>query len=225
MRILIAEDDRKMARILARGLRDAGHAVDLVGDGEEALLRARAGPYDALVLDLMLPGRDGLSVCRALREGGSELPVLMLTARDAVRDRVIGLDAGGDDYLVKPFAFEELLARLRSLSRRGGPTRGPELRHGELVLDPARRRVTLAEVPVELTPREFALLEVFLQHEGELITRTLLYERVWDEHYDGLSNLIDVYVGRLRRKLSRPGLPWPLRTVRGAGYVLDPPPG
>ena len=222
MRVLIAEDDAKMARILAQGLRDAGHAVDVVGNGDAALARASGGPYDALVLDLMLPGRDGVSVCRTLRESGSRLPVLMLTARDAVGDRVEGLDAGGDDYLVKPFAFEELLARLRSLSRRGGPARAPELRHGRVGLDPASRRVEVDGEPIELTPRELALLEVFLERPGELITRTVLLERVWDDRYDGLSNLVDVYVGRLRRKLGSAPRPWPLRTVRGAGYVLDP---
>ena len=181
MRVLIAEDDAKMARILAQGLRDAGHAVDVVADGDAALARASGGPYDALVLDLMLPGRDGLSVCRTLREAGSRLPVLMLTARDAVGDRVVGLDAGGDDYLVKPFAFEELLARLRSLSRRGGPAPPPALRPGRVALDPASRRVEVDGEPVELTPREIALLEVFLERPGELITRTVLLERVWDE--------------------------------------------
>mgnify|MGYP001381365974 CR=1 FL=1 len=211
-----------MARILAHGLKDAGHAVDVVGDGEAALIRASDGPYDALVLDLMLPGRDGLSVCRALRDAGSRVPVLMLTARDAVDDRVEGLDAGGDDYLVKPFAFEELLARLRSLSRRGGPARAPELRHGRVALDQASRRVELDAEPIELTPRELALLEVFLERPGELITRTVLLERVWDDSYDGMSNLVDVYIGRLRRKLGSARRPWPLRTVRGAGYVLDP---
>lgn len=211
-----------MARILAHGLKDAGHAVDVVGDGEAALIRASDGPYDVLVLDLMLPGRDGLSVCRALRETGSRVPVLMLTARDAVDDRVEGLDAGGDDYLVKPFAFEELLARLRSLGRRGGPARAPELRHGRVALDQASRRVELDGEPIELTPRELALLEVFLERPGELITRTVLLERVWDDSYDGLSNLVDVYIGRLRRKLGSARRPWPLRTVRGAGYVLDP---
>ncbi len=222
MRVLIAEDDRKMARILAQGLRDAGHAVDVVGDGDAALARATGGPYDALVLDLMLPGRDGLSVCRALRDAGSRLPVLMLTARDAVGDRVEGLDAGGDDYLIKPFAFEELLARLRSLSRRGGPDRAPELQHGRLTFDPASRRAELDGEPIELTTRELALLEVFLERPGELITRTVLLERVWDDRYDGLSNLVDVYIGRLRRKIGSARRPWPLRTVRGAGYVLDP---
>ena len=221
MRVLIAEDDAKMVRILAQGLRDAGHAVDVVCDGDSALSRASGGPYDALVLDLMLPGQDGLSVCRSLREAGSRLPVLMLTARDAVGDRVEGLDAGGDDYLVKPFAFEELLARLRSLGRRGGPLRPSRLRHGRVALDPASRRVEVDGEPVELTPREIALLEVFLERPGELITRTVLLERVWDDRYDGLSNLVDVYVGRLRRKLGSARRPWPLRTVRGAGYVLD----
>jgi DNA-binding response OmpR family regulator len=223
MRILIVEDDRKMARILVNGLRDAGHAVDGVTDGETALRRGLDGPYDAIVLDVMLPGRDGLSVCRGLREAGCETPVLLLTARDSVRDRVAGLDAGADDYLVKPFAFDELLARLRSLARRSGGHHQLELRHGELVLDPARRHVSLAGEPVELTAREISLLEAILERPGQMLTRTQLLERVWNEQYDGLSNVVDVYVGRLRRKLSQPGRAWPLRTVRGAGYVLDPP--
>lgn len=224
MRILIAEDDRKMARVIERGLREAGHAVDVAVDGDEALARARHGPYEALVLDVMLPGRDGISVCKELREDGSELPVLMLTARDDLDDRVAGLDSGADDYLTKPFSFDELLARLRSLSRRGGSRRSPLLTHGALVMNPAAHTVTLDGEAVELTLREMSLLEAFLERPGEVVTRTHLYERVWDEHYDGLSNVVDVYIGRLRRKLSRPHKPWPLRTLRGAGYILDPPP-
>ena len=225
MRILIAEDDRKMARVIERGLREAGHAVDVAVDGDEALARARHGPYEALVLDVMLPGRDGISVCRELREAGSELPVLMLTARDDLDDRVAGLDSGADDYLTKPFSFDELLARLRSLSRRGGSRRSPLLTHGEIVMDPASRTVTLGGQTLDLTLRETSLLEAFLERPGEVVTRTYLYERVWDEHYDGLSNVVDVYIGRLRRKLSRHKQPWPLRTLRGAGYILDPHPG
>lgn len=224
MRILIAEDDPKMARVIERGLREAGHAVDVATDGDEALARARHGPYEALVLDVMLPGRDGISVCRELREDGSELPVLMLTARDGLDDRVTGLDSGADDYLTKPFSFDELLARLRSLSRRGGSRRSPMLTHGNLVMDPAAHTVTLSGEAVELTLREMSLLEAFLERQGEVVTRTYLYERVWDEHYDGFSNVVDVYIGRLRRKLSRLHQPWPLRTLRGAGYILDPPP-
>ena len=222
MRILIAEDDHKMANVIQRGLREAGHAVDVSATGDEALTRARSGPYEVLVLDIMLPGRNGLDVCRELRSEGSDIPVLMLTARDDLDDRVAGLDAGADDYLTKPFAFDELLARLRSLSRRGGAQRAPILRHGDLAMDPAAHTTTLAGEPVELTIRELSLLEAFLERPGQVITRTYLYERVWDEHYDGLSNVVDVYIGRLRRKLSRPGRQWPLRTLRGAGYILDP---
>lgn len=221
MRVLVAEDDRKMAGVIERGLREAGHAVDLATDGNEALFRARSGPYEAMVLDVMLPGRDGLDVCRELRAAGSELPIIMLTARDALDDRVEGLDTGADDYLTKPFAFDELLARLRSLSRRGGSRRSPVLSCGDVVMDPAAHTVTLAGEAVELTVREMSLLEALLERPGQVITRTHLYERVWDEHYDGLSNVVDVYIGRLRRKLSRPGAPWPLRTLRGAGYILD----
>ena len=224
MRILIAEDDHKMANVIQRGLREAGHAVDVSATGDEALTRARSGPYEVLVLDIMLPGRNGLDVCRELRSEGSDIPVLMLTARDGLDDRVAGLDAGADDYLTKPFAFDELLARLRSLSRRGGAQRAPILRHGDLAMDPAAHTTTLAGEPVELTIRELSLLEAFLERPGQVITRTYLYERVWDEHYDGLSNVVDVYIGRLRRKLSPPGRQWPLRTLRGAGYILDPHP-
>ncbi|MFN8111353.1 MAG: response regulator transcription factor [Thermoleophilia bacterium] len=221
MRILLAEDDPKMARVLAIGLRDAGHAVDTVGDGDRAFESAVSGPYDLLILDVMLPGRDGITTCRDLRATGSRLPVLMLTARDSLQDRVGGLDAGADDYLTKPFAFEELLARLRSLGRRGGPTRRPTIRHGRVRLDPAKRIVEVDGSSVVLTAREFALLEVLLDRPGELVTRTQLIERVWDDRYDGLSNLVDVYIARLRRKLGSAERPWPLRTVRGAGYVLD----
>ncbi|MEZ5080180.1 MAG: response regulator transcription factor [Thermoleophilia bacterium] len=221
MRILIAEDNAKMAGIIQRGLREAGHAADIAATGDTALARARSGPYEALVLDVLLPGRSGFEVCRELRAGGSELPILMLTARDGLDDRVEGLDAGADDYLTKPFAFSELLARLRALSRRGGPRRPSMLAHGQVVMEPAARSVTLAGRPVELTVREMSLLEAVLERPGELVTRTYLYERVWDEHYDGLSNVVDVYIGRLRRKLSRPDAPWPLRTLRGAGYILE----
>lgn len=223
MRILIAEDDRKMAGVIERGLREAGHAVDLATTGDDALFHARSGPYDALVLDVMLPGRDGLEVCRELRAAGSDLPIIMLTARDGLDDRIEGLDTGADDYLTKPFAFAELLARLRSLSRRGGSRRSPVLTHGDVSMDPATHTVTLAGEPIDLTVREMSLLEAVLERPGQVITRTHLYERVWDEHYDGLSNVVDVYIGRLRRKLSRPKSPWPLRTLRGAGYILDAP--
>jgi two-component system OmpR family response regulator len=217
MRILLVEDDAKLARALAKGLRGHGYAVDLAGDADEALLRAGVYAYDAVVLDIMLPGRDGFAVCRALRERGVAAPVLMLTARDAVDDRIRGLDAGADDYLPKPFDFGELLARMRALLRRGAAGREPELRVGDLVVDPATHEVALGGRAVELTAREFAVLEYLARHPGEVVSRTTLLEHVWDENFEGSTNVVDVYVGYLRRKLREPLI----ATVRGVGFRLD----
>jgi two-component system, OmpR family, response regulator len=217
MRILLVEDDAKLARALAKGLRGHAYAVDLAGDADEALLRAGVYAYDAVVLDIMLPGRDGFAVCRALRERGVAAPVLMLTARDAVDDRIRGLDAGADDYLPKPFDFGELLARLRALLRRGAAGREPELRVGDLVVDPATHEVALGGRAVELTAREFAVLEYLARHPGEVVSRTTLLEHVWDENFEGSTNVVDVYVGYLRRKLREPLI----ATVRGVGFRLD----
>jgi two-component system, OmpR family, response regulator len=216
VRLLVVEDDVKLATAVGRGLRHAGYAVDL-GDGEAALLQAAVWDYDAVVLDLMLPERDGLDVCAVLRERGCWAPVLMLTARGRVEDRIRGLDAGADDYLAKPFDFGELLARLRALLRRGPAGRPPELRVGDLRVDPATHAVTCGGRRVELTAREFALLEYLARHPGEVVTRTRLLDHVWDENFTGSTNVVDVYVGYLRRKLGRPAI----ATVRGVGFRLE----
>jgi two-component system OmpR family response regulator len=220
VRVLVVEDERKMADLLARGLREEGHAVDVDGTGEDALWMAGAAPYEAIVLDVMLPGLDGLAACRELRERGIWTPVLLLTARDAVADRVAGLDTGADDYLVKPFSFSELLARLRALTRRAPGERPVVLEVGDLRLDPAARRVSRAGTEVTLSAKEFALLEVFMRRPGETLSRLRLLEGAWDMAYESRSNLVDVYVSYLRRKLDKPFGRHSLETVRGAGYRL-----
>jgi two-component system OmpR family response regulator len=221
MKVLVTEDEPKVARAVARGLRHEGYAVDVAVRGEEAVRNARVYDYDAIVLDVMLPGVDGFTVCRTLREAGVWAPVLMLTARDQVDDRVHGLDAGADDYLVKPFAFSELLARLRALIRRGVSERPASIALEDLVVDPARRTVSRDGDEVELSTREFALLEFLARHPREVVTRSQLLEHVWDQHFPGDSNIVDVYVGRLRKKLDAPGGRTVIRTVRGAGYALE----
>jgi two-component system, OmpR family, response regulator len=221
MRLLLVEDDEKLARSVSRGLRGEGYAVDLAVDGDAALIHASVYDYDAIVLDVMLPGRDGFEVCRTLRERGCWSPLLMLTARDGVGDRIGGLDAGADDYLAKPFDFGELLARLRALVRRAPRERMPELAVGDLVIDPATHDVVQRGIPVELTAREFALLEYLARRAGEVVSRTELLDHVWDENFLGSTNVVDVYVGYLRRKLARPGASATIRTVRGVGFVLD----
>ena len=220
MRLLIVEDEVKMAGLLRRGLQEEGYAVDVARTGTEAVWAGTENPYDAIVLDVMLPDLDGFAVCRRLREAGRWTPILMLTARDAVRDRIAGLDAGADDYLTKPFAFTELLARLRALMRRGAGERPAVLRAGDLALDPATRRVTRGATQVDLTAKEFALLEYFLRHPGEVLTRSRIIEHVWDFAYDGDSNVVDVYVRYLREKVDRPFGRRSIETVRGAGYRL-----
>ena len=221
MRLLIAEDDPKLAGALSRGLRKEGYAVDVAADGDQALLNARVYEYDAVILDIMLPGPDGVSVCRTLREEERWAPVLMLTALDGPSDRIRGLDAGADDYLVKPFEFGELVARVRALLRRGRLKRPAVLTVGDLEVDPAARAVSRGGRVVELTTREFAVLEFLVRHAGTVVSRTQLLDHVWDCNYEGSTNLVDVYVGYLRRKLEEPfGRPL-IRTVRGAGYVID----
>ena len=222
MRILVVEDEMKMARAVRRGLEQEGHVVDVEADGDGGLRRAITEEYDVVVLDVMLPGRDGFEICRELRGLGRWTPVLMLTARDAVEDRIRGLDAGADDYLVKPFAFGELLARLRALVRRGPSERPATLEAGDVRLDPAARTVMRAGTPVELTTKEFALLELLMRHPGEALSRTRILEQVWDYNYAGFSNVVDVYVGYLRRKLEVPFGRSLISTVRGVGYRLDP---
>jgi two-component system OmpR family response regulator len=224
VRLLVVEDDVKLATALARGLRGEGYAVDVCGDGEAALARASVYDYDGMLLDLMLPGRDGLEVCRELRARGCWAPVLALTARTLVGDRVSGLDAGADDYLPKPFDFDELLARLRALLRRAPAERPARLEVGDLVVDPATHAVTRGGTNVVLTAREFAVLEYLARHPGEAVTRTHLIEHVWDENYLGSTNVVDVYVGYLRKKLEQPfGRPL-IRTLRGVGWTLEPAP-
>jgi len=223
MRLLIAEDDVKLAGALARGLRGEGYAVDIAASGDQALFQARVYEYDAVILDIMLPGSDGISVCRELRAEGRWSPVIMLTALDGVGDRIRGLDVGADDYLVKPFDFGELVARLRALLRRGAPERPAVLEVGDLRLDPAARTVLRGGEQVELTAREFALLEFLVRRAGDVVTRSELLDHVWDQNYDGSGNVVNVYIGYLRRKLEEPfGRPL-IRTVRGAGYVVDLP--
>jgi two-component system OmpR family response regulator len=223
MRVLVVEDEVKMARAIRRGLEREGYTVDAVRDGADAVTRARIRPYDAILLDLMLPAVDGLSVCRRLRAAGQWAPVLMVTARDSVDDRIAGLDAGADDYLVKPFAFGELLARLRALVRRCPAARPSVLVVGDVRLDPATREVSRAGVPVELSPREFAVLEYLLRHPGQVVTRGALRDHVWNHGYFEVSNVVDVYIGYLRKKLEQPfGRPL-IRTVRGVGYAVIAP--
>jgi two-component system OmpR family response regulator len=220
MRILIVEDEPKLARLLARGLREEGHASDVAATGEEALWMAEAAPYDAIVLDVMLPDLDGFAVCKELRARGQWTPVLMLTARDAVADRIQGLDTGADDYLLKPFAFTELLARLRALVRRGQSERPTLLEAGDLRLDPAARRVWRGDAEIDLSAKEFALLELFLRHAGEALSRVQLLDGAWDMAFESRSNVIEVYVRYLREKIDRPFGRSALETVRGVGYRL-----
>ncbi len=220
MRFLVVEDAVKMAGLLKRGLEEEGHAVDVARTGEAAVWMGDEEEYDAVVLDVTLGDIDGFEVCRRLRDRQRWVPVLMLTARDAVEDRVRGLDVGADDYLTKPFAFPELLARLRALLRRGSGTRPAVLRLGDLTLDPARHEVRRGDDDIALTPREFALLECFMRHPGEVLSRVRLLEHVWDFALDGEAHVVTVYVGYLREKIDIPFGRSSLRTVRGAGYQL-----
>ncbi len=220
MRVLIVEDQRKLATLIQRGLRNEGMATDIADAGEDALWMAAATEYDAIVLDVMLPGIDGFEVCRRLRADAVWSPILMLTARDAVRDRVAGLDAGADDYLVKPFSYAELLARLRALVRRGAVQRPTELSVGTLRLDPARHRAWRGDDEIELSKKEFALLETFMRRPGEVLSRYALLEHAWDYEYENRSNIVDSYVRFLRRKIDKPFGVESIETVRGAGYRL-----
>ncbi|MDP9234644.1 MAG: response regulator transcription factor [Actinomycetota bacterium] len=218
MKILVVDDDEKLRALIARALSEEGHIVDSTADGEEAIYLAGETSYDAIVLDWMLPGRSGVDVCRHLRAQGHWTPVLMLTAKDALEDRVTGLDSGADDYLVKPFAFSELTARLRALVRRGSVPRPVELQAGDIRLDPVTRAVSVGSNEMSLTPKEFSLLEYLMRHKGRVLTRVSLIEHVWDFAYDGGSNVVDVYIGYLRKKLGAEGDR--LETIRGVGYRL-----
>jgi two-component system copper resistance phosphate regulon response regulator CusR len=222
MRILVVEDETALAESLAKGLRQAAHAVDLAPTLAEARTKLALEGYDALVLDLGLPDGSGLQLAREIRGRGDRLPILVLTARDGVSDRVAGLDAGADDYVVKPFALEEVLARLRALERRAPELRPAVISVGDLQVDPATRSASRAGVAIPLTTTEYALLEYLARHAGSVLGRADISAHVWDENYDPFSNVIDVYVARLRRKVDRAGLQPLLHTVRGAGYTLDP---
>ncbi|HEY8647172.1 MAG TPA: response regulator transcription factor [Gaiellaceae bacterium] len=216
MRVLVVEDEQKLAALLARGLREEGHAADIAARGEDAVWMAEAAPFDVIVLDVMLPGLDGFAVCRRLREQGVWTPVLMLTARDAVEDRVAGLDAGADDYLAKPFSFDELLARLRALTRRAPNERPTLLTVGELRLDPAAHRAWRGEGELDLSAKEFALLELFMRNPGSALTRDQLLDGAWDMSFERRSNVIDVYIRSLRGEIGRDSI----ETIRGIGYRL-----
>jgi two-component system OmpR family response regulator len=225
VRVMVAEDGARMTTLLRRGLEEEGYAVDVVGSGPDAVWQGTENPYDAIVLDVMLPGLDGFEVCRQLREAERWAPVLMLTARHEVADRVRGLDAGADDYLTKPFSFAELAARLRALVRRGPSHRPTRLVVGDLSLDPGTREAWRGTTELCLSAKEFALLEYLMRHPGQVLSRTRILEHVWDFAFDGVSNVVDQYVAYLRRKVDRPYGRHDLQTVRGAGYRLrDSPP-
>jgi DNA-binding response OmpR family regulator len=221
MQILLIEDDRKVASFIRQGLEEEGYAVDVAGDGEDGSLKAAVGNYDLIVLDVMLPERSGYDLAREFRREEIETPVLMLTARDSTEDIVRGLDAGADDYLTKPFDFEELLARIRTLLRRGGVDRKTVLRFKDIELDHRKHVARRGPRRLDLTPKEFQLLEHFLLHPEEVVKRTELLEKVWDLHFDPESNVVDVHVGNLRRKLCQDGEEQLIRTVRGVGYRLE----
>ncbi len=227
MKILVVEDEERVAHFIQKGLKEEGHAVDVAHDGEDGEFLAEVNDYDLIILDLMLPKKNGITVCRELRARGVNTPVLMLTARDAVEDKVRGLDAGADDYLVKPFDFAELLARVRALLRRQSESKSPVLKVADLELDPISRRVTRAGKPIRLTTKEYALLEYLMRNAGKVLSRTLIGEHVWDMNFDPESNVIDVYISHLRRKIDKGFEPPLLHTIRGQGYLLsdEAPPG
>jgi len=223
VRILVVDDDVRLCSVISRGLVEEGYVVDLAHDGEEGQYLAEINDYDLAILDIMMPKIDGVTVCRNLRQAQTETPILMLTAKDAVSDRVAGLDAGADDYLVKPFAFEELVARVRALTRRHAPTRSTTLISGELELDTVARRLRRGGDEIELTAKEYAVIEFFLRNPKALVTRGMIEEHAWNNDFDSVSNLVDVYVRKLRAKIDRPGMPSVIETVRGAGYRLRAP--
>jgi len=220
MRVLLIEDDRKAARLLSKGLQEEGFVVDVASTGEDGEEQAALNEYDVVILDWLLPGRDGLAVCRALRASGNSTPILMLTARDSVADRVSGLGTGADDYLTKPFALDELLARIQALLRRSRSVQPVVLKVADLTLDPVTRRVSRGSVVVTLTPKEYAILEVLMRNVGQVVTRTRLAERVWDEASEVLDNLVDAHVSHLRKKVDREASAPLIHTIRGVGYRL-----
>lgn len=221
MRLLLVEDDEGIISFLEKGLREAKYALDVARNGDDALYKASLNEYDAIILDIMIPGRDGLQVCRELRRAGSRVPVIMLTARDDVRDRVLGLDVGADDYLTKPFQVSELLARLRALMRRGPALKSTVIEIGDLQVDTSAQTVSRAGRMLALTAREYALIEYLARNAGRVISRSELIEHVWDERYDSFSNVIDVHINHLRQKLDRASDKPLIHTRRGAGYILS----
>jgi DNA-binding response OmpR family regulator len=223
MRILVIDDDRRLCAVIKRGLLEEAYAVDLAYDGEEGEYLAEVNPYDAIILDIMLPVKNGIEICQELRAKRVNTPILMLTGKDAVEDRVRGLDTGADDYLVKPFAFGELLARIRALLRREGISKSPELQVGDLMLNTLTRQIWRGQRPVELTTKEYVILEYFMRHPNVVVTRTMIEEHAWDYDFDSLSNLVDVYIRRLRRKIDDERKDSLIQTVRGAGYRLKAP--
>ncbi len=220
MRLLVVEDEKKVARFVKKGLEEEGYAVDVAPDGEEGLGMALDGVHDLIILDIHLPRMDGLGVLQELRKKKVATPVLLLTVRATIEDKVLGLDAGADDYLTKPFAFQELLARVRALLRRRADAEAPVLQVGDLTLDPARRLASRGGEKIDLTPKEFALLAYFMRNSGRVLTRTMISEHVWDYDFDTMTNVIDVYVNYLRKKIEAGREPKLIHTVRGAGYVL-----
>jgi heavy metal response regulator len=221
MKILVVEDEERIAHFIQKGLQEEGHAVDLSYDGEDGSFLAEINDYDLIILDLMLPKKNGIVVCREIRGRGVATPVLMLTARDSVEDKVRGLDAGADDYLAKPFAFEELLARVRALLRRRSESKSPVLKMADLELDPMSRRVNRSGKPVRLTTKEYALLEYLMRNPNKVLSRTLIGEHVWDMNFDPESNVIDVYVSHLRSKVDKGFDPPLIHTLRGQGYIIS----
>ena len=220
MRILVVEDDRRLAGVIKRGLVEEGYSIDSVYDGEEAQYMAETTPYDLIILDIMLPKKDGILVCQELRAKQVSMPILMLTAKDSIEDRVTGLDSGADDYLTKPFAFSELLARVRALMRRDMLFKTPKLQVGDLVMDTLTREVRKGQRKIELTAKEYSILEYFMRHPNMVVTRTMLEEGAWNYDFDSLSNIVDVYIRRLRSKIDDEGEDSLIQTLRGAGYRL-----
>lgn len=223
MRILVVDDDRRLCAVIKRGLVEEAYSVDIAYDGDEGEYLAETNPYDLIILDIMLPNKDGIAVCYELRAKKINTPILMLTAKDTIEDRVRGLDTGADDYLVKPFAFSELLARLRALLRREGLPKSAELQVGDLTLNTLSRQIWRGQQPVELTTKEYVILEYFMRHPNVVVTRTMIEEHAWDYDFDSLSNLVDVYIRRIRRKIDNEGENSLIQTVRGAGYRLKAP--
>ena len=221
MRLLIVEDDKKVGAFLERGLREENYAVDVCRNGADSLYLAQVNPYDVIILDIMLPGKDGFSVCRELRSSGILTPIIMLTAKDTLDDKVLGLSEGADDYLTKPFSFDELLARIRALLRRSQDYKTNALRIADLELDPLRRQVTRGSRKIALTGKEYALLEYLLRNQGRVLSQSMIIEHVWDMDYEGASNIVNVYINHLRRKIDRDHAVKLIKTVRGHGYQID----